>query len=223
MSILSRARIGGLILAAFGLAACGNDASDATTLFRALPAKLQGKSETASAVTAQQVAQALQATESPIMLFDAQTRKSQFIGIEIQRNGAYQTFASSTRQSITVRNGVISATRGFGGDLMSSELDGLLALVTARRAGNTTYVQRFLTADDQTVTVTYSCTVTPGGTTPVQSGTVNTTGQAVSAACTGDGTSFEAVFVVDPRGRVVGARQWLGDLIGTMIAQPLRL
>lgn len=212
-----------LAAAALALAGCGNADDDRGALLRTLTDRLSGTAETQTQVNAQQVARSLQATDNPVTLVDAQTRDAQFIAIQIERNGSYATFASSTRQVVVLRDGLITSTRGFGGDLMSSDADALLDLVRARRAGNAAYVQRFLTADDQTVIRRYSCSVVPGATTPVQSGVIDTSGQTVTVTCSGEGTSFTNVFVVAQSGRLIGARQWLGELIGYVVAQPLRL
>jgi hypothetical protein len=212
-----------LAAAALALAGCGNADDDRGALLQTLTDRLSGNAETPTQVNAQQVARSLQATDNPATLVDAQTREAQFIAIQIERNGPYATFASSTRQVVVLRDGFISSSRGFGGDLMSSDADALLDLVRARRAGNASYVQRFLTADDQTVTRRYACAVRPGAATPVRSGVIDTSGQTVTVTCSGEDASFTNAFVVAQSGRIIGARQWLGDLIGYVVAQPLRL
>ncbi len=217
MSTLSRTRISAAFLAMLGLAACGTNASDLAVLFKSLPGRIAGGDAERSTVTAEQMAASLQATANPVTLIDAETRGGQFLIVEIQRNGAYRTYAASSRQTITFRDGIMVATRGFGGDLMSSEADALAGLVSARRAGTVSYVHRTLTADDRTVTRSYTCAVAPGGAAPGDTG-----GQLVTATCSGDGETFEDVFVVDRSGAIIGARQWLGSSIGIFIAQPLR-
>ena len=57
---------------------------------------------------------------------------------------------------------MISATRGLGFDLMSTDVDGVLDLVTSRSEGTVQYVQRYLDGDIQTQERESTCEVTRG-------------------------------------------------------------
>ncbi len=213
----------GLALAAL-VSACGNGTNDAGNLIKALPAAFAslGKTPQPVGVSPEQMTQALQSTDLPVTLIFLEGRQTQFLALEIERNGAYQTYGTSSRQSVAFRNGMITATRGLGGDLMSSGEDALLHMVSRRQSGVAPYTMRFLTSDNRTEALSYNCTVSPGKSVPVKVAEIDTTGVAVTAQCAGAGNSFTNVFVVDRHGSLVSARQWLGYQLGYVTSQPLR-
>lgn len=209
------------------LAGCGNDAgvADSKAMRQSLLSafKPKPKSPPPSGPTQEQMAQALNATSVPVSILSLESRDAQALFLEIAKNGPYRTFGTSSRQSYVVRGGMITATRGFGGDLMSSETRSLLRLVSNRQNGTAPYIMRFLNGEDQTIEYTYSCKVTAGTTVPVVVGTLNTSGRVMTAACTGNGPEVTNTFIVSPRGTIIGGRQWLGELSQYAMLQPLRV
>lgn len=223
MRFRTMTRLGLALALGLGLAACGSQRNEVFELVKALPASFGKKGEGGAAgVTADQMNAMLQATQAPVALFQFEARGAQFMMIDIQRNGPYQSFASSDRRSIIMRRGMITATRGFGGDLMTSEEEALLSMVSRRQEGATPYVQRLLTAEDVTETKSYSCDVTRGGPQKIALGEVNTTGTVMDAVCRGEGVKFENKFIVASDGYILSARQWLGFGIGYVATQAVR-
>lgn len=215
------AAIGALAL----LAACGSDQSDSAQLLRALPNLLlnRGGDEPPAPVTQAQVAQALSVTTEPLMLVEIEDRESRFVLLEIERNGPYRTFGNAARQAIVFRDGMVVQTRGFGGDLMSSDETALLRLLRSRQTGTAPYVMRFLTPEDVTREIEFTCLVTTqGNTIPVNLGAVSTTGLVMTADCNNAELRVSSTFVVAPDGYLVSVRQWLGEATGPVNAQTLR-
>lgn len=207
------------------LSACGNDTSTAQPtkvigdLVKGLAAGRSGPPEPIPDLL---VATALGASSEPVVLVDLKERNTQALLLRIETNGPYETFATSARQSITMRNGIMTATRGLGGDLMSSESDALIGLLRARRAGTVSYVMRFLNGEDQTRSLRYTCSLRDTGTERVARGQINVVGKRMTATCTGNAKSFELHFVISQSGFVLKADQWLGDYLGQVSAQALR-
>lgn len=204
--------------------ACGNANQDASELIKKLPAALAsiGKKPQPTGVAPDQIDKALAATRAPVALFTAEARQNQFLMLEIERNGAYRTFGSSSRQSITFLDGMMVATRGLGNDLMSSDAASLYALVSARKNGSVRYTLRFLSAEDKTTVHEFECSVSPAVPVAVQAGQIDTTAQSMIAVCRGEYLSFSNVYAVDRSGRIISARQWMGDKTGYMTVQMLR-
>ena len=214
----------GLCALLTALAACGNDPQRPQILETAYQTLFQRGEAAPSEVTGQQILATLQATDRPVIYLSIEDRNSQALAVEIEQNGAYDTFATTERQSFTLRNGHIVATRGLGGDLMSVEEDAVLALIRARQAGTATYVMRFLTAEDVTEELTYRCGVEPDKTVPVSMGLINATGTEMVVACTGeDGPPFVDYFVVSAEGEILGSKQWLGTTTGYVAMHRVRL
>lgn len=178
---------------------------------------------TPSRVSQEQIVETLSKSDLPVVFFGVADRKSQTLLIEIEQNGPYHTYANPTRQALTLRNGMITGTRGLSGDLMSTDESALLALVRARRAGQASYIQRFLTPGDSTEVLTYRCGVEPDKPVDVQMGLVQGTATEVVAACeSADGPPFVDYYVVAGDGEIVASRQWLGENLGYVAMHQLR-
>ncbi len=211
--------------AALGLVACSSTGENKNPLLsiKALPAMLSNKRPAPPVVTVEQITSVLAATDRPNSIFVIENTAAQLILVELQRNGPYQTYGSSARQAIVLRNGKIVSTRGFGGDLMSSDEGGLLSLVRSRSVGTTSYTLRHLTSDNQTTVSTFTCKLDAGQTLPVVSGEVNRKGRVMTATCKDANRSFTNTYVVDGGGNIISGRQWLGDVLGYFNVQPLRI
>ncbi len=213
------------LTAALSLGACGNVNQEGAEALRNLPKTLLAKKEPPKPLTLQEIATAVSSTTASVFMFEYENLGAQFLLQDIEQNGPYHTYGNPTRQVVVLRDGMITATRGFGGDLMSSEEDGLFSLVRSRTTGRTSYDQRFLTPENLTIVRRYSCYVSPGGSVPVVSDVLQVTGSSMEAVCTGvnkDSPDFTNTYTVSGDGYILGARQWLGPTIGYFVSQALR-
>ncbi|WP_425097736.1 YjbF family lipoprotein [Tropicibacter sp. S64] len=215
-------RLGLACAGLLALSACGSETHPAIDYIRSQKLLSSEPKNPKTVVTADQTAQTLAATDAPVEFVNLESRESQALMIGIERNGPYYTYGTATRQSIVLRNGMITATRGLGGDLMSSEEDALYRVVQSRHAGSASYQMRFLTPEDVISTLNVSCTVSAGGPTAIVAGAINSSGTTMTANCQGDGASFSNTYVVDARGNILAARQWLGHELGYVGNQAMR-
>lgn len=218
-------RIGLALTAALALVSCGNANKDTTAMIKQIPKALFAKKQAPKPLTAEQLGKALGATTASVYLFELEARKTQILMQDIQRNGPYQTYGNASRLVVVLRDGMITSTRGLGGDIMSSEEDALLHHVRSRSEARVTYDLRFLTPEDVTLVRRYSCYTSTGGSIPVAAGLVQTTGQVVTAKCTAaDGVSqdFTNTYAVGADGYILSGRQWAGPYIGYINSQVLR-
>ncbi|SDX89103.1 YjbF family lipoprotein [Citreimonas salinaria] len=214
----------GAVGALVALGACSSAQSDSMRLLRSLPALVFDRDGAGAPVSVgpEQVRQVLAATDGPVMLLETDAG-ARFMMIEIERNGPYRTFGNAARQSVTFRDGLIVQTRGLGGDLMSSDEDALLAQLRRRTTGTAPYVMRFLTPEDVTREIAFTCLVTTDGQQAnVALGAYSATGQVMTADCNTDDLRVSNTFIVTPGGYVAGARQWMGETQGMLSAQTLR-
>lgn len=223
MSMVRNAKLALGIALVTTLAGClGSNKEAPLVSLKTLPSLFTKQEPVIPTVTPEQIGQVLAATGKPVSVYVLENTKAQFILVEVERNQGYQTYGSRARQTVAQRNGMMVSTRGFGGDLMSSDEGALLSLVRNRSVGTASYVMRFLTSDNQTRVLAFECKLDVGDTHAVALGEVNSKGVAVTANCSGDGGSFNNLYVVDARGNILSGRQWLGDVIGYMNVQALR-
>ncbi|MBS0123641.1 YjbF family lipoprotein [Thetidibacter halocola] len=208
------------------LAACGSEQQTVNPLnaLKAIPQVLSGQRPAPPQVSAEQVAAALRGTNGPLLLVQQEQSGAQVLFTQIERNGPYATYGNAARQAVVLRKGLITSSRGLGGDLMSTQSDWLLARVSARQpARRVPYILRFLTPEDETRVITVLCDLTLGQSIEVKGGTLNTRGTAVNASCAGSGVSFSDTYVVGANGTILSSRQWLGPTLGHVATQALRL
>ena len=213
---------------ALTVAACGSDRDLQGVALQAVGELFTPKKPPAK-VTSAQIVQALQAGTNPVILVSFEQRdNTQGLLAQVETNGAYHTFGNQARNVIVLRDGMITSTRGLGGDLMSVEEDALLALVKARGTGQVTYVQRFLKPEAVTEELTFRCASRPVGSQRVALGLINAQTTTVQVDCYGkhpeDGAQveFTNTYAVSSDGVILSGRQWVGDYLGYIGTQYLR-
>jgi len=199
----------GLLCLALG--ACGSRQPEISPLeiLRSIPQLLGQNKPAPVRISQAQIAQVLSATPEPLILVESEATQNQSLLVQIERNRSYATFATETRQSIVLRDGLVTSTRGIGGDLMSSDVDALLRAVQGGSASEVPYTLRFLTPEDVTRSYRTTCRITRSG------------GMA-TANCEGDGVSFTNTFVLGPYGQITSSRQWIGPFLGYFRVSVLR-
>ena len=211
--------------------ACGNQTDQGNLLKTATTTakakfKQRRASKTATPATpdvAKMVSESLARTSKPLTIVVVENRNSIAILTQIENNGAYRTWASADRRSVTTTRGIITATRGLGFDLMSADVSNSLPLIKARRSGATNRTLRFLDGENQTIATTYACNTKVGGSLTIAIGEVKSPAQTVTETCRAGSVSFENTYQVSPSGYVLQSRQWLGPNIGYVVTQALRL
>lgn len=222
MSRLSLTRSLAAIAALLGLAACGSQARDATLILRSLPSLFS--SEEPAVPTAEQVAQVLAGSESGVVLLQIEVNGAQPIMVESETNRGFVTYVNAGRQSVTLRDGLITGVRGLGIGLMSSETDALARAIRAGGGADVPWTVRLLTPEDVIDVVDFTCAVASrGGPVRERVGSVSVTGQPVESECTTeDGLEVTNRHLVSEDSRIVSSRQWAGAETGYLRAVRLR-
>jgi hypothetical protein len=112
-----------------GLSACGSDKTDMTanvkaklkTIMAVRKAKKAGGTAPAAAAQAPTRASFAKAGIPVAYIGSPQTKYGGF-AVQVEENGKFDTYMTSEKYSVTVVDGVVMATRGFVGDLMSQGL-----------------------------------------------------------------------------------------------------
>lgn len=206
-------RIALLLGLALGLAGCGNDKSGAMTalpvkeILKAQIEKLKGAPAAApapvlevDAATLAEGRKVLEATGSPVLSVSDPVLGIASFMTPIGTNSGVVTWANQGYQTVSMRDGVILATRGFVTDLMSSDAPTADRL----RAGTGSYrrVNYVLDGADQTRPLEMTCSLSVS-----KNETITIIGKAyltqrVDEACTGDAGSITNVYWFDATGTV---------------------
>lgn len=182
-----------------------------------------------AAPTPQQVAavasEALARTAGPLAIVIFKSRKAATVIRQIESNGDYRTWSTwgvKERRTVTTKHGVITATRGLGFDLMSSDIDALLALVQRRQEGTVSYVMRFLDGNHTIKEETATCEIKRGDEQFVEIGEIRQPALQMFASCVSPERQFVNLYIVNGAGRVLQTRQWTGPSLGFASLQYLR-
>lgn len=229
------------LCAALALTACGSDKQEfelpnATLGYlkeatgnvakRAGRKSNKSASQTAPAAAADPnaiVAKALSATKGPIAIVVRIDTNAVLAMNPVGRNGGYVTWGSAPGQGITYKRGVMTNTRGLGEDLMSSRIDAAVSAITSRRDADYTRKHYYLGDLGQTTELALNCSLRRSGTERVALGEVNANAVILKETCRKDAISFTNVYWVDGAGRVLKSSQWVGQRIGSLAIQNLRL
>lgn len=229
-----------MLAAALTLSSCGSDKENTelskvtVSLLKSsgkqLGTKLGGGKEEKSTTTPAAktdpnavVQKALTATKGPIALVVRIDTKAVLAISPVGRNGDYVTWGSAPGQGLTFQRGVLANTRGLGDDLMASRIDTAVSAITARR--NATYKREhfYLGNLGQSTNLVVDCTLTRGKTERVALGAINANAVIMKESCKRGEIAFTNVYWVDGNGRVLKSSQWVGQRIGSLAVQNLRL
>lgn len=96
---------------------------------------------------AQVIAEALAKTTGPVILIEIPRSAQIAAAVPVGRNGDHVTWGTADRRSLTTHHGVITATRGLGQDLMSSDISEPFLTIQTGVSRQATRVHRFLSPE----------------------------------------------------------------------------
>lgn len=215
------------------LAGCGTDTAKtegtriALDMVQGLKAKVAPKKSAVPASVPDPeklAASAMASFKGPLIL--AQIEKPGLLTAlgETGRNGPVRTFATPNEQTLVLRNGILTATRGLGDDLMSADTSAVAGLILRRQPGTAARTHRYLDGEGIERPLPMVCTVTTG---PMKSfdfaGRHHDTRQ-VDEACQATSTTLSVnnSYWVTADGTVALSRQWIGPALGHVTIQLVR-
>lgn len=208
------------------VAACSNDPTriDYGLITQGVAAQLGvtlpfGRSTAAATQGIADPAVILAQTNAPVTLAQPDSGAAPFYMVGVRDNGPWRTYATGSRQTLVLRQGLVTATRGLGRDLMASEVDETLALLRSGKPGKAKRVMQVLDGEDRTREIALDCTLTVGGQTRTATGM---TGRVMTEDCAAGDLRFRNSYVVNAAGTVIQSHQWLPTLVGPLTMQALR-
>lgn len=210
------------LLALAMLASCGNDAAGpATGEFRGLLRGVGGR--TAPADLRQSLTpQAIARVPGPLLFVEVLGNGVQ-AGLQPgPRNGPVQQWNTVDGASLSLHAGVLTASRGLGGDLISADVEDVVAALGGGR-GSGERVHRYLTHENRLEIRAFRCTYTATGSETVTTlaGTFKT--RRIEEQCfDAKGTEIVNLYWLDSSGEPRKSRQWLGPLAGYLEIERLK-
>ncbi|MCI2397796.1 YjbF family lipoprotein [Aliiroseovarius subalbicans] len=214
------------------LAACGTDTSktagsraalgavkSVTGLFAGGGGKAPAK---AGPDLADLATRALAATPGPVMLGVVEKYEATLVIAPNASNGDYVTWKTPDLRTFSFKQGVLTSTRGFGDDLMSSQADDAIAMITQRRTGSATRTWYFLSGVGNTTALKMNCSYATGDPVHLKIGAIDARTTPVVETCQRGGVKVQNLYWVDRAGNVVKSRQWISGAMGYFVTQMLR-
>lgn len=193
------------------LNACSSDPSQRALVAQALHPRQQQAPDPQFVALAQ--------SGAPLMVVAVENRARAYTQFARQSRTTtgVESWISGDHLSLGVSKGVIVATRGFGGDMMSADVTRLGPLVAERREGIAELFLSHLDGEDQVRISAYRCRVTRRGARQVDLGAYQADTSLMVADCRNGDAAFRNLYWVEDRtGQIVQSKQWIGPFAGTV-------
>ena len=106
--------------------------------------------------------QKMQALGRPVVFITVPRFGTEVVAVELANNNRYHTYMGADQATITLRDGIITGTRGLAVDLIAQELSiSSLSLFLDNGPKSYIKIQRHLTGESTLVTYEYNCVITP--------------------------------------------------------------
>lgn len=209
------------------LSACGNDQQADETKAALGTAKLIGKlivnfgrNPTTNPPDPATIAIARAALEkggTPVYRIDVKKLRYMNFMAPYGDNGPVKTWASTAYETVSLNDGILVATRGFGPDLMSAVAPSLGQV----RSGNGFFhrVYYHLDGADQPIRTDFDCEFSPSGSETVVVMGISYTTKGVTESCSNPAERFENTYSFDGSGKLRQSVQYVSSLAAMMQLQ----
>lgn len=209
----------GLVVAALLLSGCGNDQNVATgrQLAGAVKGMISGQKTPAQPPELSRAQ--LRAGGVPLLLVKVPKLKTRgYLGI-YGTNRDVVTWSTTDHTTISLRDGLITATRGLPDDLMSASLP----TVADIRAGSGAVARThyYLDGLDQTVPVVFRCIMADAGPASIVVAELAYTTRHYTETCTSGPRAFTNEYWFDGKGVLRQSKQWVSPLTGYLEIETL--
>ncbi|MGO4906797.1 YjbF family lipoprotein [Pseudorhodobacter sp. W20_MBD10_FR17] len=214
-----------LLLAIFGMSACSSETEGTGTavMYKAVIAATQagmGAKDSPASASLGVTRAALQSIAVPLKLVTIESRGAQAAIFKIGANGNVETWASQDKKSLSMRNGIIVASRGLGEDLMSAAVPKVAQL----QHENTTHlrVHTVLDGEDKPVQLQFECRMIGQVAETITVVERNYATHRTTETCSGPSGRFSNTFWIEAGGKIRKSHQFLSNSIGYVTVEQLQ-
>lgn len=162
----------------------------------------------------------IDATPNDLLLFAPVNEDRASVFASVSRNGDLITWVSDEGVSLTLRDGLVIATRGLGNDLMGAT-SGQVYQGLVSGSGRTVRIHDYLDGEDQIVRREYACELATLRSEVIEIYQRQHQTRLMSETCTGDAGSFRNLYWIDAAGKIWQSRQWVSPRVGAVDIQVL--
>jgi len=195
------------------LAACGN-MQERDALAQQLLARLTSPQQAptvmdVATLKASLTPEVLAQIDGPVLIAEVPDRDAVSALTRVGTNGGVETFLTPDGISVSMRNGVIVATRGLGFDLMTADVSE--PLVALRGGGQSAVrIHRYLDGENQIFMRNFVCAYT------------QQSNRQVTENCKSSSLSFSNTYVLGAGGRILRSSQWISPQVGSILRASTR-
>ena len=164
--------------------------------------------------------EAIDAAPNDLLLFARVDEDVASTFARVARNGGLNTWVSDGEKSLTLRGGLVVATRGLGNDLMGADYSQVYQALV-RGNGRVARTHEYLGGEDQIARVAYQCQITTLRSEVIEIIQRRYETRVVREACTGSESRFTNIYWIDAAGEIWQSRQWISARVGAVDIQRL--
>ena len=157
----------------------------------------------------------------PLLAAEMPARKANATMVVVGNNAGHLTWVAADGIMLITKDGILTGTRGFGRDLMVSNVS---AVLPALRTGSGTMAREMSRIDDEghVTPIRYNCTITRGGPQQVDLISRQVATHLVTETCeSAAGEGFVNRYWLDGSGRIRQSDQWAGPRFGNILLYQL--
>lgn len=131
------------------------------------------------------------------------------------------TWHQGNAAAVTLRDGVLIATRGLGFDLMSADASATISALQGAKSGPYPRLASYLDGENRTVMRGLSCTMAPPRPEAIVSFGLTFQTRRFDETCHLAGNRIENSYWLEADGTMRRSRQWVGPQVGMLVIEKL--
>jgi Group 4 capsule polysaccharide lipoprotein gfcB, YjbF len=164
----------------------------------------------------------LDTVNKSLLLADIASRKASFTLTQLAKNGTIQTWQSLDGVSLSFDRGVLVATRGLGEDLMSSDVENVVRMISGQTGdGFYTRFQTYLDGEYQTRFRSFQCQRTGSAREVIQSFGKNRSTTRIEETCYTPDFEVTNIYWRGSDGFIWKSRQWVSPSVDHLVIERL--
>lgn len=211
-----------LLMVLFGLTACGPLAQN-----QPLVNAVQGLASAGADIWEQDrdpretlTRERIDAAANDLLLFAPVDEEVASVFARVAVNADRVTWVSDEGDSLTLRDGIVIATRGLGNDLMGADVAQVYPAIV-RGSGRAQRVHDYLGGEDEIIRSIFQCEMATLRTEVIEIFQRQLRTRVVRETCTGNTGSFTNLYWIDAAGAIWQSRQWVSGRVGSVDIQKL--